>query len=132
MEGELPDQIARKIEARGINPQLNDVVGATATAIQQVLTTIDSPLVLSGRLNRILAPLVSQERSLSTTVASARWAWLPFLLLGFVLLALVLWAATLQEIHYTDQGWFKVQPWKLRKKSHRGMGAQAGVVSGSW
>lgn len=112
---------------------------AVGLSVLEILRTIESPLVESGRAEQLLEQggLEGSLRPVSHGIGTGPVTWVGFLMIGIVLSLLVLNNILAAEAHFTGEGWYRPNPWKRltprawldRRKTPR---LSAGGTHGEW
>jgi uncharacterized protein len=112
---------------------------AIALSVLEILRTIESPLIESGRAEQLLEQggLDGNLRPVTHGFGTGPLGWFGFLALGILLSLFVLNNILAAEAHFTGEGWYRPNPWKLltpralldRRKTPR---LAAGGTHGEW
>ncbi len=119
LEDDLTDAKAHDLLETYLTPELK--AGHTAghldrgvtRAVFQILQTIDSPLIESGRAEQIIRSggVSALPRAELSDEIPTRFGWVGWMVAGFFLLLFTLLRITSADAHFTGQGWYRPRPW---------------------
>lgn len=103
-------------ELRAGNPDRGLMLSA-----EEIFTTIDSPLIQSGRVQQgLTSPAMRRAEARARSQGGA--SWLPWIFLGAALCVIVFNLLTSADAHFSRVGWQRTKPFRYRSRHHGGGG----------
>jgi uncharacterized membrane protein YgcG len=137
----LDEDQGEEILKRFFAPEIRsgDAYRALSLTVLEILRTVESPLIETGRAEQLVREggIEGPLRPIQAPIGTSPTGWIAFLAVGAILFGFVIYNVLAAEAHFTGEGWFRPNPWKLltpkafldRRRAPR---LNAGGVHGSW
>jgi uncharacterized protein len=131
---QLNDAQIRKVLRDFLMPELKAgrPYRALGLSVLEVLRTIESPLIESGRAQSLLRAGGLEGDLRPAARGPGAGGWFFFVLIGAVLLVFVVAFVLSADAHFTSGGWFRPNAWKQVTDSIRKPTLKLGGADGSW
>jgi uncharacterized protein len=135
-EGVLTDAKSKQILSDVLLPELknSNPNRGISLAVLEILRTIGSPLVQSGKAEQILKSGGFQGAFRPQAVAPRTGGAFVWFFLGLILVVIVLRSVISADAHFTREGWYRSSPWQRRRRFGTGGfgGGLGGGGAGGW
>lgn len=110
---------------------------AVGLSLLELLRVLQSPLIESGRAEQLLQQGGLEGNLKPVTRGSGAGSWFAFVIAGVLLFGLLLTNILSAEAHFTGEGWFRPNPWKIFSRQslqalRSGSRSPLGGIDGHW